>query len=894
MRWPAKLRLRLRSLFLRERVDSELDEELCFHVQQQIDEYRSQGMMLEDARLAALRDLGGLEQRRHECRDQRGLRWLEELGQDVRFGLRMLRRYPVLSLTVVVTLGLGIGLTSTVFNITNGFVHKPLPFAESGRLMVVDLENRQTGTRNLGVTLADLADWREQQSSFERLDAFGAQPIDLSWERGRSEHLPGGLFTSGVFDALRVQPVLGRTFRPEEERPGAAPVIILGYDLWQTRFLGARDVLGRTIVANGVLRTVVGVMPRGFRFPNIEQAWLPIEVNPLEFKRGEGPRYPVLARLRDGVSARRARIEVAALDDRLDREYPRANHGADTVVRTLKQALVPAGLFGLFYMLLAVALGVLLVGCANVANLLLARASARVHEVALRSALGAGRGRLIRQLVTEVLVLAALGGAIGIVLGHLGLRWFTAQLFGVLAAVGEGELPFWIHFEHDYRVVLFVAGSALFSGISAAIVPAVRASGAGAAEAMKARSGSAMGLRMGRFSSGLVITEVAAACALLVFAGLMLKSVVRVTSVEPGYSTGNVFTSRLSLPERRYPDAESRRRVYGEVLRKLEAIPTVESAGLADSLPPYLSGRWTAEVEGHWYPADDDLPIVRRGLVTQDFFRTLEAPVLRGRAFNSSDTSDALPVAIVNASFVREHVPEGNPLGRRVRLRQEGAPWMTIVGVVRDLKAFPLGLDGVPDDQQRPACIYVPLMQADVGDNVAMAVRTLGPPMAITADVRRAAAAVDPDAALYRVLSMDGVILRMTWGYPVFATLFMTFGAGALLLAAVGHYGVMSFAVSRRTQELGVRMALGAEAGRLVWFVMRKGLIQMGIGLGIGLAVAALGLGPLQLLLYDVDALDPGVIGIVVLTLAGTGLAASFLPARRVTRIDPVAALTTE
>ena len=487
---------------------------------------------------------------------------LEELGQDSRFGLRMLRRYPVLSLTVVVTLGLGIGLTSTVFNITNGFVHKPLPFADSGRLMVVDLENRQTGIRNLGVTLADLGDWREHQSSFERLDAFGAQPINLSWERGRSERVPGGLLTSGVLDALRVQPVLGRTFRPEEERPGAAPVIILGYDLWQTRFLRVRDVLGRTIVANGVPRTVVGVMPRGFRFPNTEQAWLPIEVDPLAFKRGEGPRYPVLGRLRDGVSARRARIELAALADRLDREYPQANQGADPTVRTLKQALVPAGLFGLFYMLLAVALGVLLVGCANVANLLLARASAR------------------------------------------------------------------------------------------------------------------------------------------------------------------------------------------------------------------------------------------------------------------------------------EHVPEGSPLGRRVRLRLEGAPWLTIVGVVRDLKAFPLGLDGVPDDQQRPACIYVPLMQADVGDDGAMALRTLGPPMAITADVRRAVASVDPDAALYRVLSMDGVILRMTWGYPVFGDAVHDVWRGGA--PARGGGTLRGHVVCRVAAHPGAGRPHGAGGRGRAPGVVRdeEGVDPDGHRAGIGLAVA--------------------------------------------------------
>lgn len=896
MRWIHTARLRLRSLFRRPGVESELEEEIGFHLQQQIAEHLAEGMTPRDARCAALRDLGGVEQVKEECRDQRGLRWLDELWQDLRFGLRMLRRYPLLSLTVMVTLGLGIGLTSTVFSITNGFLHKPLPFDNSDRITVLGLRDPGRNARNMGVSVHDLVAWREQQSVFEGIAAFGTQAIDLSSEPGRPERYPGSVLTAGVFETLGVRPVLGRTFGPAEEQPGAEPVIVLGYEIWQAGFHGVRDVVGRTVVANGIRRTVIGVMPEGFKFPNIEQVWLPITIDPLAQKRGDGPRYSGLARLRDGVSARRAEAQLAAIASRLEREYPESNKGVAPTMRTLKQALVPAGYYGLFYTLLTAAFGVLLIGCANVANLLLARASTRTHEIAVRKAMGAGRVRLLRQLVTEVLVLALFGGAMGLVLGQMGLRWFTKQMFDVMAAVGSGELPFWIHLEYDYRVALFVIGATVSSGVFAAIFPAIRASAARAADAMRARGCGSTALRVGRFSSGLIVAEVAVAGVLLVLAGLMLESAVRLASIDLGYSTGNIFTAWVGLPDQAYRDATGRREFYRGMLPRLEAIPGAVSATISDGLPPYLSGAWAVEVDGQVYPTDADYPVVRRSVVTPDYFRTLEVPVRRGRAFNVADGSETSPVAMVNESFVRKYVPGGDALGRRIRVvrRDAGEPWMTVVGVVPDLKALPLDMEGAKREAQNPACFYVPLMQSEVGSVAVIAIRTQGAPMSITPDVRNALASVDPEATLYKVLSMEGVILRMTWFYPLFSTLFTAFGSGALFLAAVGLYGVMAFAVTQRTQELGLRMALGAKAWRLVWMVMRRGMIQLGVGLGIGLTLAAFAARPLQMLLYEVGALDPTVFAAVASVLAFTGLVASFLPARRVTRIDPMAALNSE
>jgi predicted permease len=377
---------------------------------------------------------------------------LDTVLQDLRFGLRMLRKHPGLSLIVIVTFGLGIGYTSTVFNITNGFVHKELPFEDSERILALDRTDpaRSIQYGEFTVPVHDFVEWRAQQSSFERLAAYFVESANLSTDEGRAERHQGGWFTPGVFETLRVQPILGRTFAEGEERPGADKVIVLGYDLWLRRFDGATDILGRTVFVNAIPLTVIGVMPEGFTFPLAAQFWLSTEMDPTAYERGEGPRYSVLGRLKDGVSADQAEAQLAIIAARLAREYPESNEGMGVAVTTLRGRLIPAVHYALFYTMLGATLGVLLIGCANIANLLLARASVRAREVAVRTALGATRSRLVTQLLTEVLVLALVAGGIGMILGYLGLEWFTAKLTHVLTTAGDGDdLPFWIHFEHD-------------------------------------------------------------------------------------------------------------------------------------------------------------------------------------------------------------------------------------------------------------------------------------------------------------------------------------------------------------------------------------------------------------------------------------------------------------
>jgi predicted permease len=401
---------------------------------------------------------------------------------------------------------------------------------------------------------------------------------------------------------------------------------------------------------------------------------------------------------------------------------------------------------------------------------------------------------------------------------------------------------------------------------------------------------------MGRLSGGLIVTEVAVSCVLLVLAGLFIKSVMQLSTIDLNYSTNNIYTAQIRLPELGYPDTASRLGFYEELLTELETVPGVETATLSNSLPPYRVGAWAYEVEGETYERDEDYPVVRRGIITPDYFRTFGTPILQGRGFSASDRHDTSPVALVNEAFARAYLPDGEALWQRIREGRDDTTerWLTVVGVVSDLKALPMEAEGVSSEAQNPACVYIPMAQSEMGDFAVMALRTQGSPTALAPGVRGVVASIDPELPVSRELPMEGVLLRMTWIYPLFSTLFMAFGIGALFLAAVGLYGVVSFAVTQRTHEMGVRMALGAESRRLVVLVMKKGIVQIGLGLGIGFLLSLSLGGPMQILLFEVAPRDSAVVGLVVLTLACVGLLASLVPARRVTRVDPARALSSE
>jgi predicted permease len=809
---------------------------------------------------------------------------MHQLVTDIRSGIRMLVKYPTLSIVAVLTLGLGIGLSTTVFCVVNGGLFKGLPFPNADRIVALVSTNPSQNQPRLPMSVQDIAVFQERQSSFEKMGAFGFSPVNLANEEGRPERFSGGLLTAGAFDALGVQPILGRGFREEDGRPGAEPVILLGYRLWRERFNGSPDLVGRAIRVNGAPHAVIGVMPERFAFPIREELWMPLTIDPLAKPRGEGPSYQIIGRLKPGVSVAEAGAQAVAIAAQLEREFPKTNRGVSADVMPYAKMILGPEIYALLYTMLGAGIGVLLIACVNVSNLLVARASLRQREVAVRMALGAGRTRVVRQHLTEVVVLATVGGAIGVVISIFGMRWFTQ-------ALSVNPPPFWITFGLDYRVMLFVGGLIVVASLFAGGLPALHAARTRAGAALKDDSRSATSARLGKFSSALVVAELAVSCGLLIAAGLMIKSVVQLKNVQMPFAIEKVLTARVDLPRASYPDSAASIRFFEQLLPRLQALPGIEAATLSDGLPAAGNGSIAVQIEGKAYAHESDSPLAREGIVTAGYFSTFQTNVISGREFTTSDTATSLPVAIVNESFARTHFPGIDPVGhqmKRVRPNPK-EPWLTIVGVVPDLL-----MQGIGNNNASPVGYYIPIPQSDVANGVRVAVRTSGDPSAATAFVRSAVASLDGNLAIYEISTMRVVIDRQTWFYTIFGTFFMVFGICALFLAAAGLYGVMSFAVTQRTREMGVRSALGAQGGQLIMLVMRKSVIQLAIGLVLGLLLALVASGALQPVLYHVDPRDMTVFAAVIATLAVASLIASFLPAQRVTRIDPVVALATE
>lgn len=808
---------------------------------------------------------------------------MNQLFTDFRSGVRMLVKYPTLSLVAVVTLGLGIGLSTTVFCVVNGGLFKGLPFPDAARVVSVVGTNPSQNQPRQPISVQDLAVWQERQTSFDSFGAFGFAPMNLSNEEGRPERFSGGQLTVAAFEALGVQPIQGRGFREGDDRPGAEPVILLGYELWRDRYGSSPDIIGKPIRANAVKRTVIGVMPEKFAFPIREMVWIPLSIDPLATPRGQGPNYQVIARRKPGVSLAQAKAEAASIASQLQSEFPASNRGVGSDVMPYARTVLGPEIYGLLYTMLGAGIGVLLIACVNVSNLLVARASLRRREVAVRMALGAARNRVVRQHLTEVLVLATVGGGLGILLSIFGMRWFAQ-------ALSVNPPPFWITFELDYRVMLFVLGLIVVASLFAGTLPAMHASRVSASGVLKDDSRSSTSARLGKFSNGLVVAELAVSCGLLIAAGLMIKSVVQLKNVQMPFAIENVLTARIDLPRGTYPDSPASIRFFEQLLPRLQALPGVEGATLSDGLPAAGNGVIPVQIEGKAYPQKSDYPLAREGIVTAGYFDTFETKLLSGREFTTADVATSLPVAVINESFARTHFPQVDPIGHQMkRIRDTKEPWLTVVGVVPDLL-----MEGIGNNNASPVGYYIPISQSDVANGVRIAVRTRGEPGGMTSLVRSAVTSLDTDLAIYEISTMRRVIDRQTWFYTTFGTFFMAFGVCALFLAAAGLYGVMSFAVTQRTREMGVRSALGAQGPQLILLVMRKSVIQLAVGLFLGLGLALLASGALEPVLYHVNPRDSTVFIAVAATLAFASLFASFLPARRVTRIDPVLALSVE
>lgn len=808
---------------------------------------------------------------------------MEPWLRDIRLGLRTLRKSPALTAVSAIALMFGIGLTTMMFSIVYSALLRGLPFEEGDRVVTVWRSNPRNNIERQSLPIQDYVDVAAQQRSFAQFGAYTGGTMNVSGV-DRAERYSGTWITAQALEIPGIQPALGRTFRPGEDAPGGAKVAILGYAMWRDRFARSPDVIGQTLRVNSEPYEVIGVMPEGFRYPESGELWLPLQTDPLASPRGEGQFVNVVAKLGPGVGLDAANAELATIFSRLEAEHPVANKDFTAYTMEFTRAFIGDEPTQLLYTMLGAVFFVLLIACSNVANLLLDRAAHRSKEVGVRAALGATRGQIVRIFLSEAFVLSMLGTVLGIVVAKVGMDAFTR-------AIVDTDPPFFLTFELYPPVLAFAIGVSFLAALLAGLIPAYQASRGDIAEILKDETRGASSLKIGKMSKALVVFEIALSCGLLVAGGLMIKSVVKANSRDTGYAMESVFTSRVGFPTGS-ADSVSQRVFWEQLPDRIAAIPGVQAMTLASGLPGAEQGfgQDGVTIEGKVYNTGAEVPPTRFGSVSPGFLETLEIPLKQGRSIDATDRPGALDVAIVNERFVRDYFPDGEALGKRVRLGgiapENQNPYLTIVGVFGDVTV------GNPDDP-RPPLLLRPFAQAR-SQFAYIAARTGGDPMALTPAVREAVASLNPDIPIYWPMTLRQAAAQNLWFVRVFGTMFAIFGLVALFLASIGLYAVMSFAVSRRTREMGIRMALGATPGRVIRLVFSSGAWQLGIGMTIGMALAAGISRLLTVILYDVQPLDPVVFGGVAFTLGATGALACLIPARRATRVDPSEAMRVE
>ncbi len=801
--------------------------------------------------------------------------------RDLKFGFRILAKHPGMAAIAVFAMALGLGLTTTVWSINYGAMLRGLPFDHGEEIVHLERARPSRGIESMGVPVSDLLEWQRAQGAFSDLAGFYTGTVNVSGPEGRPERFEGAYIAWNTLRLVRVTPHLGRGFTQEEATPGGPAAALLSWSVWHQRYGGDSGVVGRTIRANGAPTVIVGVMPRDFLFPENTQIWLPLRLDPGAAPWGQGVYLEVMARLRQGVSRDQARRELETIALRLGQEHPAQNEGVIPIVQSFADEYIGDEPRLMLWTMMGAVFGVLLIACSNVANLLLARAAVRTKEVAIRTALGAGRGRIVALMLTESLVLAGTGAVFGTLIAWFGVRWFRATL--------PPDLPFFIKIQLDGPILASVAGLTALAALVAGIVPALQTTRTNLHDVLKDESRGASSLRLGKFSKGLVVAELALSCGLLVAAGFMIQSVVQFSRNDYGVPTRNVFTARIGLFEAAYPDSAGRRAFWRDLEQRLSTLPGQRGVAFTQVLPGLNGWGMGLELEGTTYATERDYPSVRFVAVTPGYFRTFDLTALEGRLLTDGDELGALPVAVVTRNFAVRHLDGASPVGRRIRLRGQNTrePWVTIVGVIPDV--WYTGDDGDP-----PAEVVIrPLAQGD-WRFLSLAINAEGDPMTFAEPVRRAVTALDRDQPVYFVRTLQDAIRAEGWFYAVFGTLFAAFGVAALVLAIIGVYGVMSFAVSRRTQEVGVRMALGAGSNNVLGLFLRQGAFQVGLGVVIGLGLAVLLAQGLKIVLFRVNTANLLMYAGVGLALALTGLVASWVPARRATRVDPMIALRYE
>ena len=873
---------RLRSSFRRAQLDSDLDAEISSHLQLAIEENLQRGLSPAEARRQAILRFGGPQQAKEEHRDARSLPFLETLLQDLRFALRMLRKSPGFTSIAVLTLALGIGANTAIFSLVNGVLLVPLPYPNSEQLASI------TGTYPKGGVVA----MREQIHTMDVAAYYEGHEFNLTGQ-GEPLRLTGTVVSAEFFSVLGVRPELGRTFVSGEDVPGQDDYVILSHALWQQRFAGDPTIVGRPIQLEGVSRQVVGVMPPDFRFPSPKtQIWVPLRNDPRDTILYWADDYmPVIGRLRPGVTMKQASTEIRVFQSRVGTLFPWTmpkDWNADVTVLPLRSGMVADVRLRLLMLLGAVTL-VVLIACANVANLTLARSATREKEIAVRTALGAGRRRILTQLLTESILLASLGGLLGLVLAMKG--------FSALKAALPADTPRLTDAHIDWRVLVFTGGLAILTGLLSGLAPALQSSRTAPTETL--RSGGRAGkLPLSRrLRRGLVVAEIAFAVLLVTAAGLLIRSFWALSHVNPGFRSEHILTARISPNQSFCNDHERCLAFYRTLLEQVRSSPSVDSAALVNTLP--LGGRVakrSLDVENHTPSQEQDQsPLFWLQVITPDYFRVMRIPVVAGRTFTDSDVSGE-PVAIIPAETARRFWPNQSAVGKHIHLVDDKS-WRTIVGVAADVRAYDLQ-QTIPSWMKGVA--YVPYNASATLENrrmpadLTIVMRTSVDSSQMGTTLREAVAGTNPEAAVSEIKTMSAIVSDAIATPRSTALLFIVFAALALSLGSIGIYGVLSFLVANRTREIGIRMALGAQKREVLWSVLKEGGQTSLLGITLGLAAAFALMRVLSSELYGVSAADPLTFSAVALIVAFVALLACYIPASRAMRVDPMVALRYE